>query len=659
MIKRNVLALTVLAGSLLAGRVGADDVYFHMPLNDLELTEGQLPTAEPGWVPWWNQRSERVYAVLDGEGEVYLRYDVNVQRRADRSEPAFLREIAVRVPQRREVTGRIFLPESARGDAMRVVRFRLAADQAAREDRDRFYEVKLNHYEQLLRLRVPGAAWFRHQAREARLALGQQDREVTGLPGRPRTGDMEDTFAMFTGGRAMSENLQLDRVLQPTGNSTQTVALNTLDGITIQEIDWQPLLAGKNPELDPLASYIPADQHAVFFPSFDAAVALSDELRRQGATVLQLAEPRSTDARTMERYQQQMCLQLTAVARLLGPAMVQSVAVTGSDPYYRTGTDVAVLFQTEDPGTLEKMLRAQVAMSIADAPDAKPVEGSIQGLAYRGVRNASRSICSYIARDDRVVIVTNSPYQLERYAEVSAGKTPSLATLNEFKFFRDRYQRDDAGETAFIFLSDAAIRRWCGPRWRIGTSRRTRDAAVVAELQAGQLDRLVAGGVQPGPLYTNLPLGAESEIQLTAQGVQCSTLGSLDFMTPIAELEMDRVTQAEADAYRRWRDRYQGNWRWAFDPIGLRLGVTEKQIAADLTVMPLIWGTDYREVISYSRRRVCCRRWGPAQDLGARAAGHQHEVAGVAASDQHAARADWRSEGRAAVVARYECGPVF
>ena len=33
----------------------------------------------------------------------------------------------------------------------------------------------------------------------------------------------------------------------------------------------------------------------------------------------------------------------------------------------------------------------------------------------------------------------------------------------------------------------------------------TRDAAVVAEIQASQLDRLVQGNVQPGPIYTDLP----------------------------------------------------------------------------------------------------------------------------------------------------------
>ncbi len=92
---------------------------------------------------------------------------------------------------------------------------------------------------------------------------------------------------------------------------------------------------------------------------------------------------------------------------------------------------------------------------------------------------------------DNLVIVTNSLYQLQQLVRVTSGKANSLATLDEFVFFRARYPRHDEGETALVFLSDATIRRWCGPRWRIATSRRTRDAAVVAEIQATQLDRLV------------------------------------------------------------------------------------------------------------------------------------------------------------------------
>ena len=95
----------------------------------------------------------------------------------------------------------------------------------------------------------------------------------------------------------------------------------------------------------------------------------------QGTPILQLAEPRSTSARTFERYQHQMCLTITAIARLLGPAVAQSVAVTGSDPYFRTGTDVAVLFETADPAVLENLLMAQVSLAAAENKNAQPIKG--------------------------------------------------------------------------------------------------------------------------------------------------------------------------------------------------------------------------------------------------------------------------------------------
>ncbi len=129
----------------------------------------------------------------------------------------------------------------------------------------------------------------------------------------------------------------------------------------------------------------------------------------------------------------------------------------------------------------------------------------------------------------------------------------------------------------------------------------TRDAAVLAELQASYMDKLVKKQLTTGPLHTDLPLAGGGELTLSADGVQSSLLGNLDFLTPIAELKIDNVTKAEADAYNRWRDGYQTNWRWAFDPIALRLAVTGDRLAADLTVMPLIAASEYRPFIAISR----------------------------------------------------------
>jgi hypothetical protein len=238
-----------------------------------------------------------------------------------------------------------------------------------------------------------------------------------------------ETYALFSGGRAISENLQLDRVPQGSLPEEATVDIDTIEGITVPEIDWKKLVKDLNPKLDPLAASIPADQHAVFFSTFSLAVLTADQAKIQGTPILHLAEPRSEDARTAERYQRQLGLSMAGLGRLLGPKVAKSVALTGSDPYFRTGTDVAVLLETDKPELLENLLLAQIMVASQKTPGAKPERGEVKGLAYRGVRSPDRSLCSYVARLDHAVVVTNSLYQIERLAGVANKKTASIASL--------------------------------------------------------------------------------------------------------------------------------------------------------------------------------------------------------------------------------------
>ena len=229
-------------------------------------------------------------------------------------------------------------------------------------------------------------------------------------------------------------------------------------------------------------------------------------------------------------------------------------------------------------------------------------------MTYGGVESSDRKISSYITRVGNAVAVTNSKYQLDRLAAVHNGKAKCLADLPEYKFFRIRYPRGDKAESALVFLSDAAIRRWCGPRWRIADARRTRARAVLAELQASQLKALVRHKVEPGPIHTDLPILGGGELRLTPDGVISSVYGTLDFMTPIAEMPLDEVTQDEAQSYQAWRDGYQRNWSWGFDPIGLRISLGNKKLAADLTIMPLILNSEYGQFTEISKGAKFGRR---------------------------------------------------
>ena len=114
------------------------------------------------------------------------------------------------------------------------------------------------------------------------------------------------------------------------------------------------------------------------------------------------------DAGVVERYQRQLGLPLSTLARLLGPSLVKSVALTGSDPSFPLGTDVAVLLETPQPAMLGNLLLGRIAMAAGDVKDAKAVGGTIDGLAYQGFVSPDRSLSSYVAQLDGAVVVTNS-----------------------------------------------------------------------------------------------------------------------------------------------------------------------------------------------------------------------------------------------------------
>ncbi len=607
--RRTAIALWALVACAAGSRPAtAEDVFYDLVVSDLDFGGKQIPQPDAtarqnGRGGWLQAQQLESYATLDVPGEVYMEsLSALVMRPPNRE-----RLIAIRAPSNVDVKGVLFVP-TADAKGLEPMPFRVPRSAAKADAETNFYALKLAYLNALVERRIPGGAWFRHQIVATRQAMGRQRAEqLAGAAGGPRPGRIEsisDAFEYLTGGRAMSENLQLDRLLRVADHAqaeADSEVVADIKGITIAEIDWSKLTQGVEPKLDALSAVIPADQHAVFFPSFNQFVQIIDEGMAGGTPILEMAEPRSEDARTLERYQRQLCLSLTGVGRLVGPKVVKSVALTGSDPFYRSGTDMAIVFEAGDPAGLEQLLLAQIALAAANEKQAGPVDGLAGRLKYHGLRSPDRSICSYVAKLPGGVVVTNSTYQLERISSVLAAESPALASLPEFKFFRDRYRLGDAEETAFLFLSDATIRRWCGPRWRIAESRRMRDLAVMTELQATCLADIVKGESRADRLQFDFILATGGELRLASTGVVSSVLGTLDFQTPIAEIPLERVTPSEATAYLNWREGYERNWRWAFDPIGLRIGLGTAKLAADLTVMPLIAGSQYRQVLSVTQ----------------------------------------------------------
>jgi hypothetical protein len=581
------------------GAAPAEEVYARIPLPALELTSGELPEYVSG--PWGEEQRIAAtwpYAMLEGGGEIYFHAEVHedfagAQLHWHLSPSSAT--VALKLDAPRDAVGTLFLPEED-GRALRRLEFRVPAASFSMEGREAFLRAKAEYYERLLARDLPGAAWFRYQGRSARKALGE---ELRTPPWRRRasgalaTGDLDETFELFGGGRAIAENLQLDRELPFGAESASTVDIASIAGVETAAYDWTKEIAGLEPELDPLAPFIPADQYAAFFPSVEALSRTLDELEEMGNPVLSLAERRAENARTRERYQRQLCLPIDDPASPLRRIPITQIAVTGTDPFYRTGTDVTVLFATPQADELFAFLKQGIEAARRSTPSATALQVSAQEAnSAAGVFTPDRELsCRVQQLSDNVLLVSNRMRDWSIRAVAGSVEIETLADAPEYVFFRDRYRRDEQGEEGLLVLTDAALRRWVGPRLRIGASRRTQAAAWLADAQCAKL--AFDSGDTEAVLPRGLPDG--SELVWNDDGARSERWGTTTFLTPIAELDLVRVTPAERDSYERFRQRYQGGWRAWFDPIAVRLVRRGSALEADVTVRPLIGGSDYRE----------------------------------------------------------------
>ncbi len=600
-----ILALTLTP----AVKALSEDAYYSAPASKFlppEAPNQTEPISPYGYMTNWRlSQALNSYATVTGSGEAYVTCASSAASSASwnnfGSSCAGNEELIVKAPKGAAVKGKIFV---AKRDliGLRPAEFEFAPSAADNKLQSRFIDAKRFYYQRLLSQSLPGGSWFRHLVNKLHSTSTTNQPTLTNFNDRLNTreiGTLEDTYSMFTGGRAMSENLQLDRLLPASGSGPDTVTLSTIQGITVQAFDWKPFVKNITPLTDVLAVLIPDDQYALFFSSFQEFIALIDEANAQASPLLAVFEDRSEDNLTQTHYEKQLCLASDEFTRLMGSLMIKSVALTGSDPYYRTGTDLAFIFESQTPDAVRAYFQQKYQTIAQAVPNAQQSNGTIEEVPYFGLVTPDRQISSYTLILGNSIVISNSLAQLKQIVLTSKKKHADLAGLDEYKYFRSRYTLDNS-EGGLLIVPDAAIRKWSGPQWRIAASRRTRAAALISDLQAENLEKLMHGVSEVQTLSVKNAPADLGKISLSARGVQSEKYGTLQFLTPIIELELAKATQAEVDAYVRFRDTYQMNWRQYFDPIAIKFTVKPDKIDADMTIMPLIAATEYRSLIDVS-----------------------------------------------------------
>ncbi len=419
-------------------------------------------------------------------------------------------------------------------------------------------------------------------------------------------------FETTTGAAAITETLQLQRMLNQTapGNEKdRTIAIESIQGIDIAEHPWEKMMGDKKPADEPLARLVPADNYYVAFKNVRKLLEFNDLLEQWGTSLIRAYEVHSSDYRLKERYQQQLCLESTALARTLGPLVLRGVAITGHDLYLREGSDVAILFHVRDRGVFLSAVNHFIDNARKRFGDRlKEEKEDYAGVKIESFVTPQREVSLYRAAFDDYVVYANSGAGLRRILDTRAGKLKALADSLDFQYMRTIFRFDEKDADGFVFLSDPFIRQLVGPAGKIKEKRRLEALASLHMLHEGALYHAWLTGKPPAhhdelvsfaglrPEETPTPQGRAITWDPETQEAVSDAYNTIHFATPLVELPIDKVTPQEAQAYQRFRMEYLGLWRQYFDPIGMRIAVTDKQIKLDTYILPLVQNSQYNEL---------------------------------------------------------------
>ena len=300
-----------------------------------------------------------------------------------------------------KIEGQLFLHQKPNGWKPFTFTFEIKGNKNLpheQKSEEEFLKYRSIRYKWLQELDVPGTAWYRHQVAKDSIRLAQIRKEpkpkTHNHNNRPmirptRNSELENSMDLFSGGRAISENLQLNRELRLANDEqNRTIQVSSVIGITIDEIPWKDWMENEKPKLDSIASILPHDQHAIIFSTYSSMLEVMDEATARGTPLLRLSEGRAESARSKEKYSQQLCLPVDEFSRILGPKLISSVAITGSDPFLRTGTSLTLIFEAKR----KEGLQAALALRRMQAKEKFPKPSRYRGKSQNQKSTSTKGL---------------------------------------------------------------------------------------------------------------------------------------------------------------------------------------------------------------------------------------------------------------------------
>lgn len=330
---------------------------------------------------------------------------------------------------------------------------------------------------------------------------------------------------------------------------------------------------GAGVEIEPLAQRVPAECLYVRFGSFANFLWFQDTLARWGGDFQNLVATRGLDPGVRQRFETQLAVETTVLARLLGDTLVADVAIIGTDLFIKDGGAYGLLFQAKSSPLLGADFKRQRQERLKRLKGLTEKTVELAGHKVSFLSSPDGRVRSYYVADGEYHFITASKGLARRFLETRSGQE-SLGASREFRYARSimPLSRKD---TVFVYLSGQFFRNLTSPGYRVELARRVEALADIemvqmalwaaaAEGKPGQtIQQLVQGGFLPrgfGPR-------ADGSRTVIADGqVRDSLRGPRGAFTPIPDVDVTRVSQAEAEAFQRFADFYRSNWE-RLDPV--------------------------------------------------------------------------------------------
>ncbi|MFO0937563.1 MAG: DUF1559 domain-containing protein [Gemmataceae bacterium] len=438
----------------------------------------------------------------------------------------------------------------------------------------------------------------------------------------------------FTGAQAIQESLQLDTMRtdaqepfrvepvplrgpgapnpnpKPRPNVPDKYSIQKLNGPTVPSHPWEKLLGNAKPDVGTLSKVVPED---FYFAEFKSVSKLHDVMATGDLWSGHILTQMMGDARTQDlgaKIKKQLGLNNLS-PKLIDQLGVESVAVTGSDPFLAEGSDVTILLHGKNIVPIVKQMDS--------FKENQSVAGEHIGIAYQYRSNAASGINVYTAnpRPDLHVRSNSKPAFLKVLQAVAGineeGKAVRrLGDSAEFQYVRTRMPRNAVEEDGFVYLSDSFIRHLVGPQLKLTERRRSLvanhlrmigHAALLFRSEHGRapksLEELVTTKCAPdlfGKGKLAHPDGGKYSLSEDGMTGICSKYGRLNAFAPCLESQLTEITKDEADAYKLFVAEYSDYWRTFFDPIAIRVSMTPQQNRLETLVLPLIDNSIYTDL---------------------------------------------------------------